>query len=245
MITQFTRRGALRLGLSGLVAPALLRTASAAAEAPVLVELFTSQGCSDCPPADKLAGELAGLPGVQVVSLNVDYWDYLGWHDTLGRPEYSRRQQDYAKARGDGEVYTPQMVINGERHVVGSNRPAVEAAIAAARLRAAQVPVSVATGGGMLDISVGALAGENGTLWVMGIAPQVNVTIARGENAGASLAYHNVVRRLIKVGSWAGAAQGFKLAETALRDGECKSCVAVLQQGQLGRVLGLASLTLS
>src|SRR5580704_15207858 len=100
-----------------------------AAEPRALLELFTSQGCSSCPAADKLLGELAGDPSLIALSLPIDYWDYLGWKDTLASPGDSARQRAYAHVRGDRQVYTPQMVINGATHALGSDRAAVERAI--------------------------------------------------------------------------------------------------------------------
>jgi hypothetical protein len=244
MENTFTRRRALGLGLAGLTAPYVVGSSARAAQSSVLVELFTSQGCSDCPPADKLAGELKARPGIHVVSLNVDYWDYLGWHDTLGKAQYSQRQQEYARVRGDNDVYTPQMVINGEAHAVGSNRMTVEAAIAAAQASARYILVSVSAAGGMIEVSVGEAAGENGTLWLMGIAPDVNVAIGRGENAGANITYHNVVRNLVSAGSWDGSAKTFSMAHDAVIGGDCRNCVAVLQKGHVGKVLGLGSASL-
>jgi hypothetical protein len=240
-----TRRRALGLGFAGLTAPYILGSGAAAAQSEVLVELFTSQGCSDCPPADKLAGELKARPGVHVVSLNVDYWDYLGWHDTLGKAQYSQRQNEYAKVRGDNQVYTPQMVINGATHVVGSSRSAVDAAIAAAQSSQANVPVSVSMLGGNIDVHLGDAPGESGTLWLYGVAPLVNVAIGRGENSGKDVAYHNVARQLISAGSWEGSAKSFSLAHSSVFAGDCTSCIAVLQKGHVGRVLGISSITLS
>ena len=96
------------------------------AEPRAVIELFTSQGCSSCPPADKLAGELARDPSIIVMSLPIDYWDYLGWKDTLALPGHTKRQRAYAQARGDREVYTPQVVVNGVAHVLGSDKDAIE-----------------------------------------------------------------------------------------------------------------------
>jgi hypothetical protein len=127
-----TRRSTLSLATAALAAPFLNRAATAA-NTPVLVELFTSQGCSSCPPADKIAGHLKNDPNIIMLSLNVDYWDYLGWRDTLASHDFTQRQMDYAHARGDNDVYTPQMVINGENHAVGSNQAVVESTIANAR----------------------------------------------------------------------------------------------------------------
>jgi hypothetical protein len=237
---SLTRRKALGLAAASLTAPCFASSASAA-DAPVLVELFTSQGCSSCPPADKLAGTLMGQPGVTVVSLNVDYWDYLGWHDTLAKPEYTQRQMAYAKSRGDNDVYTPQMVINGAAHVVGSNRDAVESAISAERRSAPAVALQIrATDNDIIiDVPKGDSASD-ATLWVMSIAPAVNVKIERGENSGKSITYHNVVRKLASVGSWNGSASTIKLPRKGIISGDCKSCIAVLQKGHVGPVLGLA-----
>ena len=240
-----TRRRALQAGLAALASPAILTSRALAAEPPVLIELFTSQGCSDCPPADRLIGELKGRSDLHVVSLNVDYWDYLGWKDTLGKAEYSQRQQDYARARGDSEVYTPQAVINGERHAVGSNRSQIEAAIAAARAGAANVPVLAKEVAGNIEVSLGALAGESGTLWLMGVAPEVSVAIGRGENKGASVTYHNVARQVVAAGSWDGSPKSFTVARSAIAAADCRSCLAVLEHGHVGRVLGISALTLS
>ncbi len=215
------------------------------APAPVLVELFTSQGCSDCPPADVLAGELKNRPGIHLVSMNVDYWDYLGWRDTLGKAQYSQRQQEYAKARGDHDVYTPQMIINGERHVVGSNRAAAEAAIQAAQAKPTGVAVSGVMSGNVIEVSVGDLDGEMGTLWLMGITPEVRVKIERGENSGRILIYHSAVRNLVPAGSWAGTAKTFSIARGAVVTAECSACLAVVQRGHIGGVLGLSDITVS
>ena len=241
MENPVSRRRVLGLSLAGLAAPYILRSFAQAAQGDVLVELFTSQGCSDCPPADRLAGELKNRPGVHVVSLNVDYWDYLGWHDTLGKAQYSQRQSEYAKVRGDNEVYTPQMVINGAAHAVGSNRSAVDAAIAVAQASARNIPISISAAGSSIDVHVGEASGESGTLWLYGVAPLVNVAIGRGENSGKDVAYHNVVRQLVSAGSWDGSAKSFSMAHSAVVGADCRSCIAVLQKGHVGRVLGLAS----
>ena len=115
----------------------------AAGERLTLVELFTSQGCSSCPPADKLLGELVKRKDVIALTFPVDYWDYLGWKDTLASPANSKRQRAYAKMRGDRQVYTPQMVINGHTHVIGNRSDHVEKAIASLAGKAGQLPIKV------------------------------------------------------------------------------------------------------
>src|SRR5437660_6572357 len=118
----------------GVIASAMLAAAVASSAEPRgVVELFTSQGCSSCPPADKLAGELAHDPSLVVLSLAIDYWDYLGWKDTLALPGHANRQRAYSKVRGDREVYTPQVVVNGVVHTLGSDKAAIEQAIAQSR----------------------------------------------------------------------------------------------------------------
>ena len=121
------------------LALAVMAACSASLASPVLagpraiVELFTSQGCSSCPAADKLLGELSGDPALIAISLSIDVWDYLGWKDTLADPRNTARWQGYAKSRGDRERYTPQVVVNGATHALGSDRSAIEKAIAKSR----------------------------------------------------------------------------------------------------------------
>ena len=156
--------GLAGLVLAGLAAPA----ASIAAEPPrAVVELFTSQGCSSCPPADALIGELAKERDLVVMTMPVDYWDYLGWKDTLADPAFTARQKGYAKARGDGQVYTPQVVINGVSHAVGSDRSAIETATKA-QPAGLSVPVSVVEADGKVSVSVGPAgdAARSATLWL-------------------------------------------------------------------------------
>jgi hypothetical protein len=233
-----SRRGALGLGLGALTIPFAQHRAQAAAPALVLVELFTSQGCSSCPAADKLAGELSRDPNNIVVSFNVDYWDYLGWRDTLAKPEYSQRQYDYAKSRGDGQVYTPQMIINGGEHASGSN---VTNLIAGARKHAPAINLTleVTKKEIKVDIPGQAFDGE-ATLWLMAIAPAIQQKIERGENSGLSITYHNSVRNLVPAAMWKGGAYSGSWMRDAVIPADCKSCVAVLQRERTGVVLGLA-----
>src|SRR5262249_5492099 len=129
MAYQTISRWSGALGICAVVA--VIRPAHADPRA--VVELFTSQGCSSCPPADKIIGELAKDPSIIALSLRTDYWDYLGWKDTLADARFTARQKAYSKARGDREVYTPQAVVNGEAHVIGSDLPGIESAIGATR----------------------------------------------------------------------------------------------------------------
>src|SRR5947209_13784295 len=128
----------------GVIASAMLAAAVASAAEPRgVIELFTSQGCSSCPAADKLAGELARDPSLVVLSLAMDYWDYLGWKDSLALPGHTNRQRAYSKVRGDREVYTPQVVVNGVTHVLGSDQQAIEKAVMQTHQQAGMLSVPV------------------------------------------------------------------------------------------------------
>ena len=184
------------------------------------------------------------LTGATVVSFNVDYWDYLGWRDTLAKPEYTQRQMDYAHVRGDSDVYTPQMIIDGAAHAVGSNQTEVTKAIAAAAKTQAKVPMRLTANEMELTVELG--AGEavpEATLWLMAIAPSVTVKVERGENAGHDIAYHNVVRKLVPAGMWNGQAAKLTFPRKGIITGDVKSCLAVLQKGKVGQVLGMAKWT--
>jgi hypothetical protein len=237
-----SRRKLLATGLASGAGSALWLSNPAtvtAASTPVLVELFTSQGCSSCPPADKLAGTLVKDPQLIVLSFNVDYWDYLGWRDTLAKPEYSQRQYDYARSRGDADVYTPQMVINGTTHVVGSQRVAVEGAIRAAG--ALPVNMALALDGKEIKVEIAAHASTGeATLWLMAVAPEIEQVIERGENTGKTITYHNVVRNLVPAAMWKGEALRASWMRDAVMPPDCRFCVAILQEGKAGRVLAVA-----
>lgn len=212
---------------------------------PSVVELFTSQGCSSCPPADKLFQAYAGRADLIALSYSVDYWDYLGWKDTLASPKFTARQRAYSAGRGDGEVYTPQIVVNGLAHVVGSHSGDIDKAIerTAAKLSTQYVTVNATGGGQVVKIDVGAQQSGSkfgmGTVWLAIVRPKVEVEIKHGENRGKKLTYYNVVRDLTVVGAWTGAATHIELPDSALRQpGE--RCAVLLQAGDGGRIIGAA-----
>jgi hypothetical protein len=211
-----------------------------------VVELFTSQGCSSCPPADKLLAELAERPGVVALSYSVDYWNYLGWHDTLSSAANSDRQREYARTRGDGRVYTPQVVVDGLLHVNGSDENAIGQAIgdASARLANVKVPVSMRADGNTLVIDVAAAPEQSptrgATIWLAIAKEQETVSVTRGENRGRNLSYHHPVRELSPVGMWKGEAMTLRLPLKDLKTmgGDC--LVALLQVENAGPILGAA-----
>src|SRR6266513_5698335 len=172
------------LGVCAIVA--IVRPAHADPRA--VVELFTSQGCSSCPPADQIIGELAKDPNVIALSMPIDYWDYLGWKDTLADARFSARQKAYSRMRGDRDVYTPQAVVNGSVHLIGSDRAGIEGAIGETRKTdgVMSVPVSITLAGKQINVSVAASseapAATHGEVWICSISKAVSMSIGRGEN---------------------------------------------------------------
>lgn len=222
---------------------ALLLAASAAVamERPRgVVELFTSQGCSSCPPADRILGDLARDPSLVVLTMPVDYWDYIGWKDTLASPQCTARQKGYAAARGDGQVYTPQAVIDGVSHVVGADRAAIEKNIGEDRSRKGALSIDVSTkiADGKASVDVGAAAGKAASVWLLEVEPSATVAVGRGENAGRTLTYTNVVRKMTRLGDYSGQAAHFEAPAKA----EARY-VALVQAGAAdkpGAILGAA-----
>lgn len=208
----------------------------ALAEQPkAVIELFTSQGCSSCPPADELLAKLSRQPGTITLSLPVDYWDYLGWKDTLARPEFTARQRSYSAARGDLQVYTPQAIVNGSAHAVGSSQTDINAAQAASPAGALTVPVDVGASDAGLTITIGAdpAGGQRaGRVMLMPYLKATAVDIRRGENAHRQVRYTNVVREIIDVAAWDGVGREYKISRARLP--EADGYVAILQSGDSG-----------
>ena len=228
-------------------AMAIVRPAHADPRA--VVELFTSQGCSSCPAADKLLGELAKDPNVIALSLPIDYWDYLGWKDTLADARFTARQKAYSRMRGDRDVYTPQVIVNGSAHVIGSDRAKIEGAIDATKKTEGvmSVPVSMSVAGKQINVSVAAsnkaAGARRGEVWICSVSKAVPISIGRGENRGREITYHNVVRNLLKVGDWNGSAGNWTVPlENISRDG-VDAAVVYVQDGSRdnpGQMLGAA-----
>jgi hypothetical protein len=230
---------------------AIIRPAHADPRA--VVELFTSQGCSSCPPADKIIGELAKDPSVIALSMPIDYWDYLGWKDTLADSRFSARQKAYSHVRGDRDVYTPQVVVNGSAKVIGSDRVGIEGAIKDTQKAdgVMSVPVTMTLSGRQINVSVAASKAPNATrgeIWICSISKAVPISIARGENRGREVTYHNVVRNLLKVGDWNGSSGSWTVPlENISREG-VDAAVVYVQDGNRdkpGPMLGAAMTSLA
>ncbi len=223
-------------------------TIAIAADNPAVIELFTSQGCSSCPPADALLAKLAQEPGVVTLSLPVDYWDYIGWKDTFASPANTARQKAYAAARGDNHVYTPQAVINGLMHAVGSDRMEISTArqLSHGDRGALAVPMSVAGENGRLVVrAAGAVEGSAkwGALWLFHVTKKREVAIGRGENSGKTIAYTNIVRSMKKIGDWAGTSASYEIPDADLRAPDSDGYVLLLQAssgGKPGAILAVA-----
>jgi hypothetical protein len=207
-----------------------------------VLELFTSQGCSSCPAADALFVELAKDPSLIVLTLPVDYWDYLGWRDTLADAAFSMRQRRYARKRSDGHVYTPQAVIDGERHAVGSDREAIMQAVRARGIEALPLSVKVEETAEHIRVAVepqGVAAG-GGSIWLVPLARHRSVKVMRGENKGREMAYANVARGLMRVADWNGQATTLELPASLARHPEADAYVVLVHadDGRIGRIIG-------
>ena len=214
--------------------------AQTAITTPVVIELFTSQGCSSCPPADRLLEKLARQPNVIALSLPVDYWDYIGWKDTLASPAFTARQKFYAQARRDRHIYTPQVIVNGLQHGVGSNYAAVRALAKDMLGKRGALKVEMRTaakaGGVICDVGESAAdAPKSAGLWLFRIVKSRDVQIGRGENNGRTVKYVNVVRSIAKIGDWNGKPKRFDIKASVLKKGDAEGWVLLLQSGTAKR----------
>jgi hypothetical protein len=233
------------VGFFGLMAVAAPVQAAADGRAPVVVELFTSQGCSSCPPADELLTELAMRPDVIALSLHVDYWDYIGWKDPYGSPMMTKRQRRYASALGLRYVFTPQIIVDGGASMVGSDRGAVEMAIAQARARQKTVDVSFRPdNGGMVVIAAGQAPKAGATVWQAIYDEDRETEVKRGENAGRTIRNVNVVRSFERLGTWTGERLEIPLNLTNAAARGRYGCAIIVQEGRSGPVIGAAVLML-
>ncbi|MDF1608191.1 DUF1223 domain-containing protein [Hoeflea sp. YIM 152468] len=238
-----------RISFLALALPVLLAAAhpdpARANDLAGVVELFTSQGCSSCPPADAELSRLAETGEVLALSYHVDYWNYLGWADTLSSKANTDRQYGYAKSFRRNNVYTPQAVINGQDHANGADGAAVMAILTKLSSIGAglSVEVNASMGADQLNISVGAGEGK-ADIVVVYFDEATTVQIKRGENAGQSITYRNSVRDMETVGMWEGKAMSLKLPPSVLSAHPGRGCAILLQivgnNGTPGRILGAA-----
>lgn len=228
---------ALLISVGSLATGQPASAAAPAATRPVLLELFTSQGCSSCPPADALLRELAARPEVLALGFHVDYWDYLGWADPFASPQFTARQHRYAQQQS-WQVYTPQLVIDGQQALVGSRRAAAEDGIGAARQSQRTAAASIVRDGAAVRFDVGKVDDETaaGEVWLISFDAERSTAIARGENAGRRIVYPNVVRSIRKLGDWKNAALSLRERLQPNEQGERLALVVQDRDGQVWAV---------
>lgn len=227
-------RGALFASLILAAWPAV-----AAARQPVVVELYTAQGCASCGEANANLEKLAARPDVLALTFPVDYWDYLGWKDTFARPEFAARQRRYMKAAGQREVYTPQVVIDGEAQQKASADAAPALIMAAARAQGPAPHMQLA--GGRLTIAAGHPPEGGAEVWLVRYRSQPQETPVRdGENRGLTVVYRNVATDLVRLGLWSGRQRSYPLPKVGNDDGA--RAAVLLQAKASGRVLAVQRL---
>lgn len=222
----------------------LLSVAGAAADQPrAVVELFTSQGCSSCPAADKILADYAAKGDVLALSFHVDYWNYLGWKDTFSKAEFTDRQQRYALSFQRRGVYTPQAVVNGRNHAVGSRKRDIEKLIKTylKNGKGLTVPISARRSSDKIHVTTSVPSG-NATLWMVYFDKKRKVKIKRGENRGKTITYHNVVRDVSMMGMMKDGKLDVTLPLAEMKRKGFESCAILLQQntsaGTPGAILG-------
>lgn len=209
----------------------------AAAKTPVLVELFTAQGCGSCADANLYLAKLADRPGVLALTFSVDYWDYLGWTDTFAKPEYSERQKAYVTRLKLREPYTPQVVVDGRQEIQGLKTADVDRLVRAAAAQPHDPPDIRFVGARRVDVGSGRVPKGGAEIWLIRYNPrEVEVVVKAGDNRGETVVQKNVVRQMTRLGLWRGRPQAFRLPAPA--DDGLKT-VVVVQQPRGGRVLGV------
>ncbi len=227
-----------------------VQTVAAAAEKPqgtplTVVELYTSQGCSSCPPADAFLGELAKRDDLLALSIHVDYWDYIGWKDRFASPANTKRQRAYASKLGMRYVYTPQMIVQGAHHTTGSDRAKILAMIAKAQ-KSNRVAVKISRAEGGIRVTVpGADTTDEAAVWLAVFDTKHDTVIKRGENGGRTLSYYNVVRGMKRIGTWSGQPLDIPTGNADMSTEGRDGCAVILQSVSTGRILGAAKLALT
>lgn len=212
-----------------------------------VIEMYTSQGCSDCPAADELLKQYLDQNNIVGLTLPVDYWDYLGWKDTLAGTRNAERQREYAQRFGIGTVYTPQAVVNGAAEVLGSSESEIDRAISATEtaLSSSRVPLHFWHYGNSVIIEAGAAHDsepKDATIWLAVVQKSVQVAVKGGENKGKTLNYYNVVRELTPVGVWNGRPTTIRLARADIMRPETEELVVLIQEAGSGPIIGVARL---
>ena len=229
------------------VALSLAATPVAASEARTVVELFTSQGCSSCPPADALLGELAARDDLIALSFHVDYWNYIGWRDPFSKRQWSKRQRAYQETLKRRYVYTPQIVVDGAAETVGSERASVSRLIAQA-LRRKKIVVEIThPDRDTIRVRIPAASGYAGpeaTVWLAFYDHERDTNIRAGENSGVTLTNTNIVRSMARIGTWRGAAMEWTLPVEAVGGNGRDGCAIIVQAEGHGRIIGAVALAL-
>jgi hypothetical protein len=220
-----------------LICAALTAPGAALARPPVVVELFTAQGCSSCGKANVLVDKLADQPGVVALTWPVDYWDYLGWKDTFARPEFTDRQRAYERRFGVRDVYTPQVVVDGLAQASGAKGDVVERLVRDARHAASDPPDMKFLPGARVAVGSSRVRRPVGEVWLIRFDPrEQEVEVKDGDNRGQTVVHRNVVRQAVRLGAWRGRPVIFKLPPA---DEDGLATLVLLQGAKSGRVLGV------
>lgn len=226
-----------------LLAAALSAGGDVRADAPVVVELFTSQGCSSCPPADAVIGRLATRDDVVALAFHVDYWNYIGWVDPYSDPAWSARQRSYAAFLGTSMIYTPQAMVQGTADIVGSRQGEIERAIEQAKANEPVTTLEFADAGTRLDIGASAAPPEPVEIILVAYRTFTETTVTRGENAGRKLVGHNVVGELQNLGDWDGSARSLAIDLPGIQGRGYDGMAVLLQGRETGMILAAAKFT--
>ena len=218
-----------------------LRAESSSSRGPAVVELYTSQGCSSCLPADALLGEISQMPNVVALAFHVDYWDSIGWRDQFGLPTSARRQHRYVETLGLSSAFTPQVVVDGRSSFVGSDKRRILAAIAEPLNT---IPISVDVAPGELTVTVPERQErERYDVNLIAYLPQATTKVGRGENSGRTLQEFNIVRQFRTLGAWNGRETEFRVPMGSF-PGDTTRVAVLLQRAEQGPIAGSATVAL-
>ncbi len=213
---------------------------------PIVVELFTSQGCSSCPPADAYLQALAKRADILALGFHVDYWDYAGWTDPFSKPEFTQRQRDYAASFRDSYVYTPLMVVNGNAQGVGSDQEKIGQLILAEKSRTNFIPITLS--GGPSGLKVDLAAADKGVafaaadIWLVRFEGEQRTSVLRGENRGRNSVDAHIVRELVRIAEWNGDPLHFEVILPKRSASGAWGCAILIQAPRGGPILGAAQI---